>query len=185
MGLGKKIVDFIFESGQLKLVKRSGWWVAGIKDPESVADHSYRAAVIAFLLADMEGADPHRLASALLFHDLPETRIQDLHKISQRYVKYDDGKVLAEQAAGLPAGARKKILSLWNLTEKEHDILKDADYLEVAFQAKEYAEHGHPECKDWLENAGNRLKTRSAKQLFKELLKTEPSSWWKGLKKLD
>ncbi|MGV8176227.1 MAG: HD domain-containing protein [Candidatus Bilamarchaeaceae archaeon] len=185
MGREKKIVDFIFESGQLKLVKRSGWWVAGIKDPESVADHSYRAAVIAFVLADMEGADPHKLASALLFHDLPESRIQDLHKISQRYVEYDNGKVIEEQVRPLPEGTRKRILALWKLSTKEHDMLKDADLLEVAFQAKEYAEHGHPECRDWLENAGNRLKTRSAKQLFKELLRADPSSWWKGLKKLD
>ncbi|MBF0384955.1 MAG: HD domain-containing protein, partial [Candidatus Omnitrophica bacterium] len=40
-------VNLFAEAGLLKRVKRSGWWVAGIKDPESVAEHSFRCAVIA------------------------------------------------------------------------------------------------------------------------------------------
>ena len=31
----KNVLDFISEAGLLKRVKRSGWWVLGIKDPES------------------------------------------------------------------------------------------------------------------------------------------------------
>ena len=41
-----------------KRVKRSGWWVAGIDDPESVAEHSYRTALLGYILASLEGADP-------------------------------------------------------------------------------------------------------------------------------
>ena len=32
-------LDFFAEAGLLKHIKRSGWWVAGVKDPESVAEH--------------------------------------------------------------------------------------------------------------------------------------------------
>ena len=34
----KGIARYLFELGQLKRVRRSGWWVAGVDQPESVAD---------------------------------------------------------------------------------------------------------------------------------------------------
>jgi putative hydrolase of HD superfamily len=43
------IVSFAYEAGQLKNLPRSGWLRAGIKNPESVADHSFRVAVLAYL----------------------------------------------------------------------------------------------------------------------------------------
>lgn len=54
--------DFIFETGLLKRAKRTGWWIAGVKDPESIAEHSHRTALIGAVLAMMEGADPARVA---------------------------------------------------------------------------------------------------------------------------
>ena len=52
------LARFGYEVGQLKLVKRTGWWVAGVRDPESVAEHSYRVAVIAYRAGDAGRADP-------------------------------------------------------------------------------------------------------------------------------
>ncbi|MBI5046657.1 HD domain-containing protein, partial [Candidatus Micrarchaeota archaeon] len=69
------IVKYIFEAGMLKRVARSGWWTEKIKNPETVAEHTFRAALIAFILAKMEGADAHKLASAAVFHDMHETRL--------------------------------------------------------------------------------------------------------------
>lgn len=51
------IANYIFEAGMLKRVKRSGWWAEQIKNPESVAEHSWRASVLAFILANLEGFD--------------------------------------------------------------------------------------------------------------------------------
>jgi hypothetical protein len=42
--LGNDMAKYLYEAGQLKRVKRSGWWIAGVKDPESVAEHSFRTA---------------------------------------------------------------------------------------------------------------------------------------------
>ena len=54
------VLNFFAEAGLLKRVRRSGWWVAGIDDPESVADHSFRTAVIGFHMAYLEKVDPFR-----------------------------------------------------------------------------------------------------------------------------
>ena len=35
----KSALNLFAEAGLLKKIKRSGWWVAGIKDPESVAEY--------------------------------------------------------------------------------------------------------------------------------------------------
>ena len=38
----KEIANYLYELGVLKRVRRSGWWLAGVKDAESVAEHSFR-----------------------------------------------------------------------------------------------------------------------------------------------
>ncbi|MEU6250463.1 HD domain-containing protein [Glycomyces sp. NPDC047010] len=57
----------------MKRARRSGWWIAGIKDPESIAEHSWRAALTGKVLASLEGADPARTAKLCILHDTPAT----------------------------------------------------------------------------------------------------------------
>jgi putative hydrolase of HD superfamily len=42
-------------------------WTAGIKDPETIAEHSFRTAILATILAALEGVDPARAAQLALF----------------------------------------------------------------------------------------------------------------------
>jgi len=50
------IAAFAFELGVLKRVRRAGWWHAGVRDPESVAEHTMRVAQLAAIIAAEEGA---------------------------------------------------------------------------------------------------------------------------------
>lgn len=183
------ILNYLFEAGQLKQVKRSGWWLAKVKDPESVAEHSFRTGIVAFVLAQMEGADPHKLCSAGVFHDMCETRTLDLHKVANRYIEGIDAgeqKAYLDQIAGLPSNLKSSIASITiELSKKEKIILKDADLLECALQAKEYVELGHSGAQDWIDGIGPRLKTESARGLFALLPSSRSSQWWANLKKLD
>ena len=112
--MGNDIAKYLYEVGQLKRVKRSGWWIAGIENPESVAEHSFRTAVIAYLLAEMEGADTERATFMALFHDAGETRTNDLHRIARRYVDWEnvDKKVVEDQSKRLPENIRKGMIAL-------------------------------------------------------------------------
>jgi 5'-deoxynucleotidase YfbR-like HD superfamily hydrolase len=58
-------MNFIFEAGVLKRAARTGWWFAGVKHPESIAEHSFRTALIGMMLAAMEGAVVARDADKL------------------------------------------------------------------------------------------------------------------------
>ncbi len=182
---------YVFEAGMLKRVKRSGWWAEKVECPESVADHSFRTAIVAFLLARMEGLDDdgaRRVCAAAVFHDMHEARIGDMHKIAARYVaitKDLERRVEGEQLAGMAPALAGSVRAAMDLPEKERDILKDADYLECAFQAKEYLDIGYRGAQDWIDNIGRRLRTRSAKALHARMRRMDSNSWWKGLKKLD
>jgi 5'-deoxynucleotidase YfbR-like HD superfamily hydrolase len=68
----------------------------------------------------------------------------------------------------------------------EGKVAKDADYLEMAFQAKIYVEQGHVVAQDRIDNVVRALKTQGAKQLREEMVVSDSSDWWKktGLKKM-
>jgi HD domain len=40
------LTNFLYEMGLLKRYKRTGWLVAGVDNPESIAEHSFRTAII-------------------------------------------------------------------------------------------------------------------------------------------
>lgn len=187
----KQVLDFFFELGQLKRTARSGWWYVGIKHPESVAEHSCRATFIAFVLAKLEGADPHKSALIAAFHDMPETRIDDLHKIAQHYFpgkREVERRVVADQLAGLPKDVADEFRSILDDYESDNSleqvVAKDADYLECAIQAKEYLELGHKSAQQWIDNTRGCLRTKSAKKFLELLEKSTSTGWYPSLKNL-
>ena len=184
------IAKFLYEVGQLKRVKRSGWWIAGVKDPESVAEHTFRAAVITYVLARLEGADTGKAVLMALFHDLPEARTNDAHRIVRRYADWRnvDKKAMNEQSKRLPHEVAKEVASFFEEFEKEASaearLARDADLLECLIQAREYQALGYHDVVDWILNAQAALATESAKRIAAECLRTEPKEWWQGLKAL-
>ncbi|MFH1622210.1 MAG: HD domain-containing protein [Candidatus Omnitrophota bacterium] len=183
----KKILDLISEAGLLKRIKRSGWWVLGIKDGESVAEHSFRCAVIGYAIAKMEGVFPYKILMMTLLGDLHEARINDLHKMAQRYVDYGktEDRAFQEQVKYLP----KNIKSEMNQLHKEYKtqktkegiIARDADILECLIQAKEYQEHGFRQADKFMKKAPQHLKTKSARRLWQIAKNTELNDWWQRL----
>lgn len=182
-----KIVDFIFELGQLKRIKQEGFRLNGINQPHSVAAHSLRAAQIGYILAKMEKyLDPNEVCTMLVFHDVEECRTGDVHKIANRYLINNRNLAISEQTE-LLGEIGKAIKKLWETTEfkntKAGVIAKDADILESAFTAREYWELKVPLMDVWIKNSLKRLQTQSAQKLCQQLLKTKLIWWWQGLKK--
>ena len=179
--------QFIYELGMLRRIRREGWRLAGV-EPESVAAHSLRAAQIGYLLACMEGyARPDEVAAMLVFHDIGECRIGDIHKVANRYVTADEEAAVREQCSELGSSG-DRILALWRCFETgDNDagiIARDADLLEMAATAREYMAAGHAAAGEWLDAIETRLSTDSGRRIFKGLVTTEPQTWWQGLKQL-
>ena len=184
-------LDFFAEAGLLKRVKRSGWWVAGIKNPESVADHCFRCAVIGYYLAHLENAYSYAVIVMTLFNDIHEARINDLHKMGHFYIDFKNAekKVFRDQIAHLD----KKIAQDLERFRRDYDeqttpesiVARDADILECLLQAKEYYDNGYPVAKKFFKRAPGFLKTKSAQAIWKEILKWDSHSWWQEVVKFE
>ena len=178
----RAIARYLHELGGLKRVRRSGWWLAGVRDPESVAEHSFRAAAVAYFLAGLEGADRGRAVAMALFHDGAEARVNDPHRMLKRYVDWTgvEEKVLGDQLRGLPAkatGGLEGLLAEARAKETlEARVAKDADRIECLLQAREYGEQGH-KVEEWIESSVDELSTESAKRLAKAILASPPDDW--------
>lgn len=185
------IMKFFSEMGYLKRYRTSGFYLTGVEHPPTVAEHSFRAAIIGAVLAEMEGLSPEKVAFILLFHDSVEARIGNQNKVSARYFRKNEAEVAAgiEQVQNLPAELAAMILEgrkeLDERHTKEGVVAKDADWLEQAIAAKELVERGYAGAENWIDNVEKALETESAKEILKQVRKSEfTNSWWQGLKKM-
>lgn len=173
---------YLLEMGMLKRAARSGWWIAGIKAPESIAEHSFRVALIGAVLAMMEGADPAKVALMGVFHDTQETRVGDIPHIGRRYLTAaSNEKVTADQLAdahpAVRSGIQKVVEEYENGDSLEVLVAHDADKLECLIQAVEYREQGHQNVQNWIDTSLNSLKTASAQQLAQAALNMTSVEW--------
>ncbi len=189
----KEITKLFFEFGHLRRVAHTGWSLAGVEKPDSVAEHSLRAAQIGYVLADLENADANKTAMMCLFHDLGETRTGDHHRVATNYLDYFIAKdaedaAFKEQTAILPEKSKNELNKLMDDFNERKTLeaicAKDADYLEQVITAKEYLDIGYKGCQDWINNIKKAVKTDTAKKFIEEIEKTERNDWWWNLKKL-
>lgn len=99
------VARFLFEAGTLKQARRTGWWMADVRDPESVAEHAWRTLLIASIIARFEGAAPGRAALLAVWHDSKETRTGDVNYLGKKYSSSadpDPQEVTADQTAEMP-----------------------------------------------------------------------------------
>ena len=184
-------VNLFAEAGLLKKIKRSGWWVAGIKDPESVAEHSFRCAVMAYYIAHLENVDPFKVVVMALFNDIHESRINDLHKMGHYYIDFKDAekRVFKDQIKNLD----KKVQAELERFRRDYDaqltkesiVARDADILECLIQAKEYYDSGYAKAKKFFKKAPTYLKTKSAQRLWKQIRGWNSSEWWERIVKFE
>lgn len=72
------LIDFLIEIGGLKGKKRRGWMLHQIKNSESTAEHTFRVAIMAWVLGKRKKLDLERVLKIALIHDLCEVYSPDL-----------------------------------------------------------------------------------------------------------
>ncbi len=173
-------VNFLFEVGVLKKIPRSGYKFLGTGS-ESVADHSFRVAVIAYVLAKHElQADLQKVVLMSLFHDIHEARTGDHNYVNKQYVIVNEDKAVRDLAQGLPSG--EEIVSLireFNSGETlEARLSQDADQLDFILELKTQRDLGNRSAAEWMRYSRKRLITDNAKKLANEIINTDSSNWW-------
>lgn len=117
-------IKFIQEAEGLKSVTRQAWTAAGRR--ESTAEHSWRLALFATLLAPSFGVDVGKTLTMCLIHDLGELYMGD---ISAASLPDEEEKHRAEERDArrvfslLPARQAEEFLALW----REYNAAKTAE----------------------------------------------------------
>jgi putative hydrolases of HD superfamily len=176
------MAGFAYEMGVLKRTRRSGWWHAGVRDPESVAEHSLRVAQLAALIAAEEGADPARAAYLGLWHDSQETRIGDIPHSARPYLQSRPNQAItADQVADLPQAAARTVTDAVQEYEAQQTTearcAKDADKLECLLQAVEYRDAGYQRVQGWIDSSRAKLTTDTANRIADAALRTSTLAW--------
>ena len=118
----------------LKDVVRTGWVRNDVKNPESVAAHSWGMAILALKLTPKE-LDLAKVLSLCLVHDIPEVRVGDL-------TPHDDCSTKVEDELQAMKDLAPEWLSLFQEYElgetKEAIFVKQLDKLDMGLQAMIY-----------------------------------------------
>lgn len=173
-----KLIDFAKEVGKLKSVKRSGWLLHGIKNPESVAEHTFRVAVLAMVLAPKFGLDSEKVLKMALLDDLAEGIVGDLvvergHTPGKRNHQHTLEKKALRKIFSLVDDGQK-FISLWEELQakktQEARLVKQVERLEMAIQALEYeSKNKNQNLQEFFDNAEMHIKDKELVGFFEEL----------------
>ena len=142
----EELLNFCIEVGKLKRTPRRGWVINEIKNPESIAEHIFRSAIMGWVLGREKGINIEKLIKTALVHDLCEIYAGDttpydsilprgkkpLRELMKTWPRFSNGekmkiafkkykkekKGLKKLLAKLPFGLKKEIWKLWFDYEK-------------------------------------------------------------------
>lgn len=131
LSLGLAMDEQTLEWLELKNVTRAGWVRSGVKQPESVAAHSWGMSVLALKLCPPH-LDVVRVLSLCLVHDLPEVRVGDL-------TPHDDCTTKAQDERRAMLAMAPQWIDLFDEYEHgstaEAKFVKQLDKLDMGMQA--------------------------------------------------
>ena len=174
------LLEFAKKVRELKDLKRTGWVQKGVRDPESVADHSFMLAVLAYVYSKEQGLDVDKAVKMALLHDICEVYSGDIaDKIRDEDQSVPDSRKRELEREGLkklisllPDDFASEIYDLWEEFEKretkEARLVKDLDKLEMCLQAKDYSEK-HENLEEFFEDGNLNIKTPEVRKIFEKI----------------
>jgi putative hydrolase of HD superfamily len=178
----KRDLEFLFEIGSLRNVQRL-WRQHFGMDVANDLEHTIRVVWLALIMARMEKVkNEEKVMKMALIHDIPETRTADHGHVHKSYVTSDEDKAAHDIFMGTSLANLEDLLHEYKLRKSvESKIVKDADNLDVDFELRELLEKGSTLPKKWLPGRKivrkEKLYTKSAKQIWDLLQKTDSADW--------
>lgn len=133
----------------LKRIPRAGWFLVGVDRPESVADHSFAMAMVAWRIArEAPGLDAGRVLLMSLLHDFAEARLTDIPNPAKQLLpegafEEAEAGVIREQWRD-DEEAQSLLAEFLAGETEEAKLVAAVDHLELVLQAAAYREAGHP-----------------------------------------
>lgn len=171
------IVDFFVAAAGLKSVPRQGWIDRlGMKNPESVADHSYLTSLMSLVLSESLDLDAMKVVKMSLLHDLAESKTGDLTpaRASGQEKKDAEDAAMDEILKDLPERIRRSYRDVWREfrdgVSEEARFVHEVDKLEMALQAAIYSgDTGIESVRPFIESAKSAVQNRHLRDLLGQI----------------
>lgn len=145
----KFLLDFLKITDRLENLPRTGYFFAGIRQPETLAAHAFGVVVITMILIDhmTETVDKERALRMAILHDMTEALLTDIPNSIFKYLSKEQ-KLLAENktAEELFKDLDESYLEIWREFETgetlEARIVRCADKLQLALKILTYTRDG-------------------------------------------
>ncbi len=170
--------DFFKIIIDLKNVQRKGWMhKLKIKNPESVADHSFSMALMAMILSELHKLDTKKIIEMTLLHDLVESVVGDFtpEEISKPKKLELENTAMEKILNILPENIIEVYQKIWaefQLGNSEEAIfVHEMDKLEMVFQAKYYFDKGvsKEKIQPFLDTANTEIKNKHLREIMSNL----------------
>ncbi|MBZ9572700.1 HD domain-containing protein [Patescibacteria group bacterium] len=162
----KNILNFLINVGKLKKIKRKGVMLYGVKDPETTAAHTFRMAIMTWILGEKKKLNIEKAIKMVLVHDLCEVYAGDItpydgilpkntkerYEFVRKWPRFSKKEKKKRQAKKfkrekesleklikeLPEKVRKEIMDLW--VEYEKGITKEGRFVRQMDRAENLLE---------------------------------------------
>lgn len=178
----KRNVELLYEIGCVRNIDRTWKQFLG-KGVANLAEHHFRVAWTAMLLAKKEGADLGKVAMMALIHDMAESRTGDVNYLSRQYTTRNEEKAIKDMFAEtvLDSEAQELFLEYEKRETLESKVVKDADNLDVDIELRELEHSSNIVPRFWEQqrrrDVYSRLYTKSGQEFFDQIYQSDVHSW--------
>ena len=169
--------QFATHLSQLSELPRTGWFFEGVRDPESIADHSFGVVAIALWICDqLRDVDVEATLRMAILHDIAEAVVTDIPGPVKS--KLGDSVRENEHRIGMEiANAAAPGWGTWLQRYKDGDcvesqIVKAADRLQMLLQAERYEATQHGEVSRFFEGVDPLFADERLNALFRAFRET-------------
>lgn len=174
------MIEKYLEVLDLKDVKRTGWQIYNVEDPESVAAHSWSVATLTMIHLP-ENLNMEKALKTALIHDIGESEIGDVPYRAESGLQSGDKDFEEKEAVErIAENVGEDIETLYkDYTERnsrEAQFVKDMDLIDMVLQALKYekedrykgnSETSYENLDEFFETSRPRFNTEKGLEMFK------------------
>ncbi len=156
MAKADEILKLMKDVLRLKRTVRSGWPYYGVRDAESVADHSFGVSFLTLILVQelkRRGVeiDSEKAIKMAILHEIGESRLSDLHLEARIWLGFEHVSKAESNAVQAVLGQLgedgDELFQIWREFEEgettEAIVVRAADKIEMMLQGLEYEAEGY------------------------------------------
>ena len=172
-------LELFRDINEIKHKEREGWKKHGVEAPrDTIASHSYGAAIIGWIVAEKHGMDSDRMVKMLLVHDLimahiPDVKPEDKGYESKKSMEMEKADELIQR---MPGEIREEFRELFEELQAEEtefsQVANESDKIDTILQSLLYSEQLEENIsEEFINFYEEEFQTEIGKKIYQEIEK--------------